>query len=345
MKVFFFSLLLASASAFQPLVSSQRKTIHLAQSSDPIIESLDLSERRKFLGSIATAAAFFALPLEAAQARGKKLDYKAVASDIASLVKADPDKGPTLIRVAWHSSGSYAKDDNSGGSRGGTMRFPSEQAHGGNAGLASTAVSWLEPIHAKYSKQGLSYGDLYTLSGVVAVKEAGGPIVPWSSGRIDEPEEAVTPDGRLPNAETGPKGADPSDAQHLRDVFYRMGFDDREIVALSGAHALGRCHTTASGYDGPWSPTPTTLNNAYFTLMSNLKWVPKEWDGPFQYVDAPTGKLMMLPSDLVLLQDESFLKWVKAYGSDEKLFLSDFSDAFAKLLSLGTSGLTPTEWA
>lgn len=35
--------------------------------------------------------------------------------------------------------------------------------------------------------------------------------------------DAVTPDGRLPNAETGPKGADPSDAQHLRDIFYRMG--------------------------------------------------------------------------------------------------------------------------
>lgn len=90
---------------------------------------------------------------------------------------------------------------------------------------------------------------------------------------------------------------------------------------MSGAHALGRCHPTASGeykhhlfvappahcvshcrfflptgYDGPWTPTPTTFNNAYFTLLMNLKWVPKEWDGPYQYVDASTGKLMMLPS-------------------------------------------------
>lgn len=59
---------------------------------------------------------------------------------------------------------------------------------------------------------------------------------------------AVTPDGRLPNADSGPKGADPSDADHLRSIFYRMGFNDQEIVTLSGAHALGRCHPYVGCY-------------------------------------------------------------------------------------------------
>ena len=114
-------------------------------------------------------------------------------------------------------------------------------------------------------------------------------------------------------------------------------------------------HSTASGYDGPWTPTPTTFNNAYFTILSNLKWVPKEWDGPFQYyvltfclrhcVDAPTGKLMMLPTDLVLLEDEKFLKWVNVYAKDGDKFKKDFTLAFQKLEELGTSKLTPTEWA
>ena len=36
----------------------------------------------------------------------------------------------------------------------------------------------------------------------------------------------------------------------ISDIFYRMGFNDQQIVALMGAHALGRCHTDASGYDG-----------------------------------------------------------------------------------------------
>ena len=77
-----------------------------------------------------------------------------------------------------------------------------------------------------------------------------GPTIPWRSGRVDSGVTTVTPNGRLPNADSGPPGADASDASHLREIFGRMGFGDQEIVALSGAHALGRCHTTASGYDG-----------------------------------------------------------------------------------------------
>lgn len=79
---------------------------------------------------------------------------------------------------------------------------------------------------------------------MTAIKEMGGPTISWSSGRVDELDpSAVTPDGRLPNAETGAPGADKDDAAHLRDIFYRMGFNDQEIVVLSGAHALGRCHS------------------------------------------------------------------------------------------------------
>jgi catalase (peroxidase I) len=54
---------------------------------------------------------------------------------------------------------------------------------------------------------------------------------------------------------------------HLRVIFNRMGFNDQEIVALSGAHALGRCHTDRSGFDGPWQFSPTTFSNEYFRLL------------------------------------------------------------------------------
>lgn len=53
-----------------------------------------------------------------------------------------------------------------------------------------------------------------------------GPVVPWRAGRKDGDASACTPDGRLPDAS---KASD-----HLREVFYRMGFNDQEIVALSG---------------------------------------------------------------------------------------------------------------
>ena len=130
---------------------------------------------------------------------------------------------------------------------------------------------------------------------------------------MDEPVSSVAPDGRLPNADMG---SPQKTADHLRDgVFYRMGFDDREIVALSGAHALGRCHPDASGYDGPWTPTPTTLNNGYYSLLLNVEWTPRDWDGPFQYED-PSKKLIMLYWEIVekfdaegKLKPEMILVW------------------------------------
>jgi cytochrome c peroxidase len=165
------------------------------------------------------------------------------------------------------------------------MRFDPEAGHGANAGLA-VARALLEPIKKKFPW--ISYADLYTLAGVVAVEEMGGPSVAWTPGRSDAADgTACPPDGRLPDAAQG--------AGHLRDIFYRMGFDDKEIVALSGAHTLGRCHTDRSGFSGPWTNAPTTFSNLYFTELVNNSWKKKKWGGPMQYEDK-SGELMMLPT-------------------------------------------------
>ena len=78
-----------------------------------------------------------------------------------------------------------------------------------------------------------------------------------------------------------------------------MGFGDQEIVALSGAHALGRCHTDRSGFEGPWSYSPTTFTNDYYKLMYDEKWTQRKWAGPLQYENKSTKSLMMLSTDLV----------------------------------------------
>ena len=221
-------------------------------------------------------------------------------------------------------------------SGGGTIRFKEELAHGANAGL-DQAVAWLEPVHAKHAD--VSYADLYTLAGCVAVEAMGGPAVAWRAGRVDAMDpSAVTPDGRLPGADAGKPEAT---AAALRATFGRMGFDDREIVALSGAHALGRCHAENSGYVGPWQGTPTIFSNIYFKLLLKVNWTPDERTKKFQYKD-PSGTLMMLPSDLVLIQDDKFKKYVEAYAKDKKLFYADFAAAFQKLEELGTKGLVAT---
>jgi len=266
-----------------------------------------------------------------ASAAGKMVVPFILRIDIAEMIKKDPDFGPTLVRLAWHSSGTYDKMTNTGGSSKGTMRFKEELSHGANAGL-DKAVAKLEPLKDKYPY--VSYADLYTLAGAVAIETLGGPDIPWKGGRVDSVDPTdVTPDGRLPDAD---KGKPEKTSSHLREIFGRMGFNDQEIVALAGAHALGRCHAEASGYVGPWSPTPTMFNNAYFTLLNNLKWEPNTVNGKFQYKD-PTGKLMMLPSDIALIQDPGFKKYVDIYAKDGAKFNEDFANAFGKLLALGTS--------
>lgn len=232
--------------------------------------------------------------------------------------------GPVLVRLAWHCSGTYDKETRTGGSNGATMRFAPEGDHGANAGLKN-ARDFLEPVKEKFPW--ITYSDLWTLAGVCAIQEMQGPIIPWRPGRQDRDVSFCTPDGRLPD---GAKGQN-----HLRAIFGRMGFDDREIVALSGAHALGRCHPDRSGFDGPWDFSPTVMTNEYFRLLMDEKWSWRTWNGPKQYTDKSTSTLMMLPTDMALIKDDGFKKHVERYAKDSQVFFHDFSDVFVKLLELG----------
>jgi len=269
------------------------------------------------------------------------VDIVAVRADIAKAIEADEklradgtSMGPTLVRLAWHASGTYSAADKTGGSNGATMRFAPEMEWGANAGLGA-ARHFLEPIKKKFP--GLSYGDLWTLAGAVAVEEAGGPKIPWRAGRKDAETKTTVPDGRLPAADSGCPAAD---VAHIRAVFSRMGFSDREMVALLGAHALGRCHTDASGYWGPWTRAETSFSNDYFRVLLEEKWTPKKthmgkpWTGPSQF-ESKDGSLMMTPADMALVHDPEFKKIVEEFTKNEDAFFKEFSSSFAKLLELG----------
>ena len=270
-----------------------------------------------------------------------KVDINSVKKYIDDLIEAEDEKrqdgtsmAPTLVRLAWHASGTYSCIDKTGGSSGAGMRYAPESEWGANNGLGM-ARSFLEPVKKKFST--LSYADIWTLAGVVAVEKMGGPSINWKPGRTDVNNPSKLPDGRLPGAD---KGCPEATTSHIRDIFGRMGFSDQEMVALIGAHAVGRCHTDASGYWGPWTNAESTFSNDYFRQLLETKWtvkkmhIGKPWTGPLQY-ENPDGTLMMLPSDLALVQDPKFRKIVEAYANDESLFFSDFAKAFSKLLELG----------
>ncbi|XP_058199674.1 L-ascorbate peroxidase, cytosolic-like [Rhododendron vialii] len=219
---------------------------------------------------------------------------------------AEKSCAPLMLRIAWHSAGTYDVKTKTGGPFG-TMRHVAEQGHAANNGL-DIAVRLLEPLKQQFPI--LSYGDFYQLAGVVAVEITGGPDVPFHPGREDKPEPPL--EGRLPDAT---KGSD-----HLRDVFVEhMGLSNKDIVALSGAHTLGRCHKERSGFEGPWTPNPLIFDNSYFTEL-----LTGEKDG-----------LLQLPSDKTLLTDPVFRPLVEKYAADEDAFFADYAESHMKLSELG----------
>lgn len=272
----------------------------------------------------------------------------------------DGSAGPVLVRLAWHSAGTYCAATGTGGSNGAGMRYEKEGGDPANAGLQH-ARAFLEPVKRRFPW--ITYADLWTLAAVVAVGEMGGPgdAIAWRGGRSDFADDSrVPPRGRLPDGAQG--------AEHLRHVFYRMGFDDREIVALSGAHNLGRCHADRSGFDGKWVNNPTRFSNQYFKLLLANDWKKTRLPNgveQFVYVDdeeggeeeeggaaggseeekaarkkerekeREEGRLMMLPTDMSLLSDPAFRPWVERYAKDKDLFFAHFAAVFGKLLELG----------
>lgn len=94
-----------------------------------------------------------------------------------------------------------------------TMRFEPESLHDANAGL-HVARGLMEKLKKEFDW--ISYGDLWTLAGVCAVQEMGGPKIPWRPGRVDGLAKDATPDGRLPDASQG--------SPHLRDVSLNFYF-------------------------------------------------------------------------------------------------------------------------
>ena len=107
------------------------------------------------------------------------VDLAKVREAIIEVVESDAEKRGdgtslygTMIRLAWHCSGSYSAKDGSGGSQGARMRFDPEASWGGNAGLKAVPQPALEAVKAKFPE--MSYADLYTYAGVVAVEECGG---------------------------------------------------------------------------------------------------------------------------------------------------------------------------
>jgi catalase-peroxidase len=207
------------------------------------------------------------------------LDLAAVKRDIGDVLTTSQDwwpadfgnYGPFIIRMAWHSAGTYRISDGRGGAGAGQQRFAPLNSWPDNANL-DKARRLLWPVKKKYG-QSLSWADLMILAGNVALENMGFDTFGFAGGRADvwEPDEDVywgpestwlgdqryTGDRELEeplgavqmgliyvNPE-GPNGnPDPiAAARDIRETFRRMAMNDEETVALiAGGHTFGKTH-------------------------------------------------------------------------------------------------------
>ncbi len=208
-----------------------------------------------------------------------EVDLEALKADIERTLKTSQEWWPAdwghygglMIRMAWHSAGTYRIHDGRGGGDGGQMRFDPLNSWPDNANL-DKARRLLWPVKQKYGRS-VSWGDLMILAGNVALESmgfetlgfAGGRVDDWEpdlvywgpetemlgndkrydeEGKLEKPVAAVhmgliyvNPEGR--NGDLDPKGA----ASDIRESFGRMAMNDEEVVALiAGGHTLGKVH-------------------------------------------------------------------------------------------------------
>ncbi|MEO8741115.1 MAG: catalase/peroxidase HPI [Casimicrobiaceae bacterium] len=208
----------------------------------------------------------------------KTLDLNAVIKDLNALMTDSQDWWPAdfghygglMIRMAWHSAGTYRITDGRGGAGAGQQRFAPLNSWPDNANL-DKARRLLWPIKRKYGRK-ISWADLMILAGNVALESMGFKTFGFGGGRADvwEPEELywgpegtwlgderysgerqlaeplgavqmgliyVNPEG--PNGNPDPVAA----AKDIRETFLRMAMNDEETVALiAGGHSFGKTH-------------------------------------------------------------------------------------------------------
>ncbi|CAN0212291.1 unnamed protein product, partial [Ascophyllum nodosum] len=259
---------------------------------------------------------------------------------------------PILVRLAWHDAGTFDKDCKKGfPKRGGataSIRFEPEINHAANAGLVN-ALHLLQPIKDKHPEVG--WADLIQLASAAAIEEAGGPVIDMKYGRKDaESSGGCVDEGNLPAGSAPFPKADTPQARscldHIRNVFYRMGFDDEAIVALSGAHTLGRAQKGRSGEGAEMTKLtseggcPRGAGKSGVGMPGGSAWTENWLQFDNSYFKTIPDKdadpeILKMETDKCLFTDEGFLPHAQKFKDSQEAFFESYKKAHKKLSELG----------
>eukprot|EP00290_Baffinella_frigidus_P031052 CAMPEP_0180223326 /NCGR_PEP_ID=MMETSP0987-20121128/21311_1 /TAXON_ID=697907 /ORGANISM="non described non described, Strain CCMP2293" /LENGTH=345 /DNA_ID=CAMNT_0022185727 /DNA_START=14 /DNA_END=1048 /DNA_ORIENTATION=- len=286
-------------------------------------------------------------------------EIDAIRCDLFARIDASTTRGnpqpllATIVRLSFH--------DCVGGCDG----FIDTDLHG-NEGLADTIRTVNEMYDSLGAPTGMSRADFYALVGTLAVHKAADnqqsptapmPTIPLFFGRADGEGRIVD----LPNPHNGIEEV----TTVMADMF---GFTEREAVAIMGAHTLGRAHRGASGFNGPWTSRPHTLDNDYFSELTEPWRVVESPRGPFRsfwrrVTGGPRNRLMLnvdialtnvisptttgdRAGEVTACRDDhqdcpiqgSVATIATDFANDNAAFIAAFATAFTTMITRGPNG-------
>ena len=289
--------------------------------------------RRTAVAALAVGGTL-ASPARARRRKAAEQLHQAVFAAVA----ADATVAGALLRLAFHDAVRRADGQTRGAD--GSIQYEIPDAENVRLGRPLALVMAMKP-------DGLSVADAVAVAGAAAVEASGGPRIAIGLGRLDASAAAPATLER-PIQQPGDEARDvvkrtlPEPGLStvgLRRYFRRVGLSDQELVALMGAHTLGRhntllnmtkaclrnltreCLETAPVRAPFEARTPDAFDNSYYSLL--LAWDDRSLE---------RGEANFIPTDVALVLDASFRRHVVAFARSEPLFRTTFARAYAKLV-------------
>lgn len=274
-----------------------------------------------------------------------------VRKSTSTYLSKEPSMAGPLLRLAFHDATTREQDGESfTGGPNASIRYELDWSE--SRGI-STPLDVVDTIYNDIgSSMGLSFADCIALASVEALEFAGGPKIKIRLGRRDatqaddkkrrnvlrkETERSVV-DTTLPSAAL--------DSDGLRLYFGSLGLSEQEMVALCGAHDLGRhvtllnmskscvknltreCLENAPVLMPFVSEEPDRFSNTYFKKL--LKWNERNIE---------LGEVAFIPTDVALVVDEGLRRNVEYFARDEDAFFKNFESALLKIIDVGTTSV------
>eukprot|EP00803_Ostreobium_quekettii_P004239 evm.model.scf_428.1 EVM.evm.TU.scf_428.1 scf_428:17482-20213(-) len=224
-----------------------------------------------------------------------------------------PLLGGLFLRAAFHDAGTFnAKNSSLQTGPNGSLQYEAGEVQ--NNGLA-VGIDVLTDLHANLKDMNcpVTMADLIQIAGAEAVATAGGPKMKVELGRKDVPKDKIDTMDNLPSPFQS--------ADELKKLFTGNTYTVQDLVALSGAHTIGRVRFF---FRRPpqLDETPKTFDNKYYIeLLGNNP----RFNGAFQ-------------SDKVLAEDPETRPYVEKYAKSKSAFFKDFEEAYLKMGKLGVNG-------